>query len=483
MLKEIGLWYTKRVGEYMKAVKFKIYGLIIGIILCISMMSFILLSTPILKLNGKNNITIDVFSEYKEEGASARTLLQNMNHKIKIDGEVNTSQVGTYKITYSIQINRMSASLVRFVNIVDREAPEIVLKGEQKVFVCPKKEYEEEGYEAFDNYDGDLTDHVKITQEENKFIYQVKDMSKNETKIEREIVKEDVTAPTIILKGNENVTVYLGSTYEDPGVEVQDNCDEYIEVITEGNVENKLGTYIITYIAKDESGNEASIKRTVTVKEKPIVIIPDNSTIYFTFDDGPSSITPKVLDILKKYHIKATFFVINHSSSYDGYIKRAYQEGHTVAVHSYTHNYGQIYASEDAYLNDFNLMRNKIYHITGEYPNLFRFPGGSSNTVSKFNPKIMTKLTNLMEDKGYAYFDWNVSSGDAGGTKNSNDVYKNVVNNVGKFHSYIVLMHDFEGNYKTLNALEDIIINLKNRGYKFDRLTKNSYKAHHGIAN
>lgn len=461
--------------------KTKIYILLSLIILCISGMTFLLLAIPTIKIKGEKIILLDVFSTYEELGATAKTPLKNETSQIKIEGEVNTNQVGVYEITYSVTVYGLKTSAKRMVKVVDRKAPEITLIGEDTVTICPNAEYQEEGYSAYDEYDGDLTDEVQVTKEENRFLYKVEDSSKNQTTKIRTLQKEDKEGPTITLKGEQTMSIYLGSSYEEPGYTVSDNCDSNIEVTVEGTVDtSKVGTYQIVYQANDQSNNTTSITRTVTVKEKPVSF---NSTIYLTFDDGPSSITPQILDILKKYNIKATFFVINHDSSYDAYIKRAYEEGHTIAVHSYTHNYKTIYTSVNAYLNDFSLMREKIYKITGSYTNLFRFPGGSSNTVSRFNRGIMTTLTSTMEKKGYVYFDWNVDSDDAGSAKNSETVYNNVVNSVGKFHSYVVLMHDFEGNYKTLNALENIIINLKNRGYQFDKLSETSYKAHHVINN
>ena len=470
----------------MKKNKINIYLLMVSIILCIGIMFFLLLATPILKLNGSSEMTVEVFSHYVEQGARAKTLLKDMTSEIIINGEVNTNQVGIYKITYQIKKFGISSSLVRFVHVVDTKNPILELKGEDKVSVCPKKEYEEDGYDAYDEYDGNLTEMVTIKKEENQILYSVKDKSNNETTKTRTIIKEDLTPPTLELQGKENITLYVGEEYQEPGYKVYDNCDEDLEskVIVEGSVDSsQIGTYELFYQVEDESGNQTFIKRTIVVKEKPIVIIPSSSTIYFTFDDGPSSITPKILDILKKHNVRATFFVINHSDSYNAYIKRAFDEGHAIAVHSYSHNYRQIYSSEENYINDFNLMREKIYRITGNYTNVFRFPGGSSNTVSRFNPNIMTRLSDKMENLGYVYFDWNVDSGDAGSARTSQDVYQNVVNHVGTFHSYVVLMHDFEGNYKTLNALEDIIVTLKNRGYQFDSLKENSYQAHHRINN
>ena len=205
--------------------------------------------------------------------------------------------------------------------------------------------------------------------------------------------------------------------------------------------------------------------------------------IYLTFDDGPSSsITPELLDILKEENVKATFFVLNHGSNLDYLIKREYDEGHTVALHGSSHNYKQIYSSTDAFFNDLSIIQNKVESITGEKPMIIRFPGGSSNTVSRFNPGIMSILTKEVNMKGYHYFDWNVGSGDAGEAHTPDEVYNNVIKNLGNKNN-VVLMHDYAGNYKTLNAIKRIIRYGKNNGYTFERITMNTPEIHHRVAN
>lgn len=138
-----------------------------------------------------------------------------------------------------------------------------------------------------------------------------------------------------------------------------------------------------------------------------------NKTIYLTFDDGPSPRTPEVLKILRDNGVKATFFVTHISGKSSHYMKDIVAEGHTIALHSYTHDYDKIYASEEAYFADLQQISDLVYSETGVRTNLIRFPGGSSNIVSRFNPGIMTRLTQQVTDKGYVYFDWNVVSGDA----------------------------------------------------------------------
>ena len=244
------------------------------------------------------------------------------------------------------------------------------------------------------------------------------------------------------------------------------------------DIKEEVGDYKITYIVEDSSGNKTMVTRNVKILDKEKNI----GTIYLTFDDGPSNNTSKILDILKKEDIKATFFLVNFNSSYNPVVKRIYDEGHSIGIHSYTHNYKLIYSSVNAYFDDLNKMNDKIKTITGSDTKLLRFPGGSSNTISSFNKGIMTTLVKEVTNAGYHYFDWNVDSSDAWSARNSNDVYNNVINNLKK-GTNIVLMHDLSSNEKTINILEKIIKDAKEKGYIFENITMNTKEIHHGINN
>lgn len=413
---------------------------------------------------------------------NASFLGKDLSKNVTYHTNIKEHKIGEYIIQYSLKFGPFHIRKKGKVIIKDTEKPEITLKGEEKATVCLNHEYEEEGYQAFDNYDGDITDKVTIDQKKDKITYTVEDSSNNRATITRSITYADTEKPTISLKGNTTITLYQFAKYKEPGYTVKDNCDGDItkNVKINGSVNtSRTGTYTITYIVKDASGNETTKKRTVKVIAKTVT----SATIYLTFDDGPSnSITPKILDILKEEGVQATFFVINHSDSLNKYIKRAHDEGHTIALHSYTHNYKKIYASKEAYFEDLYKIQKKVESITGTKQTIIRFPGGSSNTVSRFNPKIMTTLAEEVEKQGFTYFDWNVSSGDAGGAKTKEQVYNNVVSRL-KNSNNIVLMHDSEGNYKTLNALRDIIKYGKANGYKFSKITTSTMPNHHHINN
>ena len=221
----------------------------------------------------------------------------------------------------------------------------------------------------------------------------------------------------------------------------------------------------IESIKFDDAGNEASVSRKVFIKKRDAV-----GTIYLTFDDGPKEGTTNViLDILKEEGVEATFFVTNGGP--DELIKREYDEGHTVALHTASHDYATVYASVDAYFNDLNIVSTRVKNITGEESKIIRFPGGSSNTVSRhYCVGIMSTLTQLVLERGYRYYDWNVSSGDAaGGTVTKEMVYSNVVNSLSRDRINVVLMHDIKPY--TRDALRDIIRYGKENGYTFERIT------------
>lgn len=431
-------------------------------------------------LNGEKTVVIALNDEYQEEGASINFFDDEI---VKITGEVDNTKVGKYKIKYETNFLGIKVSTYRTVKVIDEIAPIITLVGEDEVNVCPNGKYVEEGYSATDNYDGDITSKVIVKEDDDAVSYSVNDSSNNSFTINRHLKRVDNETPNIKLKGTTTYYVVVGDKFVDPGYEVTDNCDSSVSVKVSGEVNvNKIGTYEITYTAVDASDNSISIKRYVRVRDKNTST--NTGVIYLTFDDGPSSnSTPKILDILDKKGVKATFFVINHSSSLDYLIKKEYDSGHTVALHSYSHNYGKIYSSKENYYSDLKLISDKVERITGEKSMIIRFPGGSSNTISKrYKVGIMTDLTKEVIDMGYHYFDWNISSGDAGGAKNSDDVYKNVVNNLRKNKDNIVLMHDFS-NSKSVAVLEDIIDYGLANGYRFDKIDMTTPMIRHGVNN
>ena len=295
----------------------------------------------------------------------------------------------------------------------------------------------------------------------------------------------DKEAPVITINGSKEMTLYIGSKYEDQGVKVTDNVDGDItdKVSKTGEVDtSKEGTYEIVYKISDSSNNESTETRKVTVKKKQVADLSCGkaNTIYLTFDDGPNSYyTPVILDVLKKYNIKATFFVT--SAGPDELIKREFDEGHVIALHSSSHAYDKIYRSSEAFWNDINTVSSRVERITGQKSYLIRFPGGSSNTISRhYKLGIMAQLAKEVEERGYAYFDWNISSGDAGETTDPNVELNYVISGLSKSRGNVILMHDIKKH--TSIAIENIIKYGLDRGYKFDVLDK-SITCHQRIAN
>ena len=392
----------------MKKLKFKnlivLYILIFILILIIFLNNIII---PKLKLKGNKIIKLNLYEEYIEYGYIVEHYNKDLYYNVKIINEINNSKLGVYDVKYVLNYKNKSIVKTRKIKVVDTIKPEIVLQGEDEIFIKEGQKYSEIGYKAIDNYDGDITNLVTITN----------------------------------------------------------------------NIKEEIGKYEVIYSVSDSSGNTSKKIRIVNV------IKNNNGIIYLTFDDGPSEITSKILDLLKEEDIKATFFVLNYSNIYEPIIKRIVEEGHTIALHTYTHNYKLIYSSKENYYNDLNKIKEKVKNTTGITTNIIRFPGGSSNTVSSFNKGIMTLLTKDVIKEGYHYFDWNVDSKDAWDARNSDDVYNNVIYNLNMNRSNVVLMHDKNGNTKTLYALKDIIKTAKNKGYTFDKITNNTPMITHSVKN
>lgn len=199
---------------------------------------------------------------------------------------------------------------------------------------------------------------------------------------------------------------------------------------------------------------------------------PKQTIAYLTFDDGPSENTSKILDILNEYNIKATFFVIGKDSDEaKALYKRIVDEGHTLGMHSYSHQYSQIYNSVESFSNDEKKLRDLLYESTGIIPTLYRFPGGSSNLVSNIN---MTEFIKYLNDEDITYFDWNVASGDA--TSQNVDVdtlVNNVLNDVGVSETSVILMHDATSKTTSVEALRKIIESLQGLGIEMRSLDEN----------
>ena len=178
--------------------------------------------------------------------------------------------------------------------------------------------------------------------------------------------------------------------------------------------------------------------------------------VYLTFDDGPSSNTNRILDILAEYDVKATFFVVGkEEEEYRALYQRIVEEGHTLAMHSYSHKYDEIYESVDSYAEDLSKLQEFLYDTTGVWCRYCRFPGGSSNTVSRVD---MHELIAYLNAQDITYFDWNISSGDATNSYiSTDDILRNCMSSLPKYHTGIILMHDASNKNTTVEALPTLI--------------------------
>jgi len=445
-------------------------------------------------LNGEPQIEVSYGKPYEDPGARAVwgnrffSFLGGEAEVVADTGSVDTSVLGTYEVYYTSVYKNVTATAVREVKVVDDEAPVITLNSKKDYYTLPGQPYVDEGYTAVDNHDGDVTAKVMAVEKDGKVHYTVTDASGNTGTATREIFYDDREAPVITLSGLDFVVAgkeWTGS------FTATDNAEGDImdKVQITGAVDTQTpGTYELTYVAVDAYNNRTEVKRTVTVTDgnagsqpwgEPVT---GSKIVFLTFDDGPGPYTAEILDILAKYKVPATFFVTDQFDEYKDLIAREAKEGHTVAVHTYSHDYETLYASEEAYWDDFTKMNDLIEEQTGTRSDIFRFPGGSSNEISyQYNIGIMTALTAAASDIGLDYYDWNVDSNDAGGAETADEVAANVIEGIQNTDISVVLMHDI--HEYTKDALEQIIKYGQENGYTFMNIYKGCFNCHHTVNN
>ncbi len=405
---------------------------------------------------------------------------------ITIDStQVNVSELGTYTITYTIKDKEYTLN----IDVVDTQAPTLSLKDVNIDYG------DEVTVDDFIDIVADDTEVKKYFKEEYDFTQEgdqeivvvAEDTSGNTTEATANLnVFKDTEAPTI--SGLKDITVYVNETVNYmSGISAIDNHDinPTVTVDSDSVDTSKTGTYNVTYTVTDKAGNTNTYTQKVTVKEKPVEKKQEadgSKVVYLTFDDGPSSNIKKILEVLDKYNAKATFFVTGNGQKYNSYIKEAYNAGHTIGLHTYSHQYS-IYSSQDTYFEDLTKVGNMVKDIIGYIPKYIRFPGGSSNTVSKkYKVGIMSELVDAVHEKGYEYYDWNVSSGDASG--NNVAVSKIVKNSTSSSaNSIVILMHDTDAKDTTVEALPEVIEYYQNKGYVFKGIDDSSYTCHHSVNN
>lgn len=227
-------------------------------------------------------------------------------------------------------------------------------------------------------------------------------------------------------------------------------------------------------------------EETVYLEAQPVLAQEDEGKkiIYLTFDDGPSQNTEAVLKILAEADAKATFFVTNEFPAYTNLIREEGKQGHTIGIHTYSHKYEEIYQNSDAYFSDIDKMQEILYEQTGKKSKILRFPGGSSNTISRnYCNGIMSQLTKEVMEKGYAYYDWNATNGDGDTSLDASALIEKAKKEIGSQDVVMLLMHDGAGNEETVKALPKILQYCKEQGYEFCAIDETTPVFHHHVYN
>ena len=237
--------------------------------------------------------------------------------------------------------------------------------------------------------------------------------------------------------------------------------------------------------AKTAAEAEQAVKRMKEFSVQPGVPVgtaeptEGEKVVYLTFDDGPSENTQKILDILEEYDAKATFFITGSNEAYRPLIKKAYDAGHTIGLHTYTHDYAEVYSSEEAYFSDLEQIGKVAREQIGYVPCFIRFPGGASNEVSqKYSQGLMSKLAADVQEKGYQYYDWNIDSGDGAGCKKDEIVARSATD---RYSHAVILFYDSAAKDETVEALPEVMDYYKGQGYEFRAIDRESFVPHHNI--
>lgn len=401
--------------------------------------------------------------------------------------DFDSSKLGTYTIVYEYQGKKAKLK----VEVVDRVAP-VFETQEIDVF-----ENEELDPMRFIKYIEDATE-TKVYLKEKPVLKEgetidvvvvVEDEAgnKSEQTSKIHVLPADTEAPTYedlgyfrSVVGNEEVDPKSNLIIHDamdPDVKV--DCDfSQVDFHTEG-------TYTVSYDLYDRANNHTKFERTLTIVPKypDRIEASEEKVVYLTFDDGPSANTGRILDILDSYGVKATFFVTGNHPEYNEFIERAVSSGHTIGLHTYTHNYGEVYASKEAYWKDLIQVGSMVETLTGTFPRYIRFPGGSSNMVSAETCEgLMSVLTKEVLAQGYQYYDWNIDSTDAEG--NAVPVSQIVANATAYDDTNKnILFHDTDAKDTTVEALPKIIEYYLDHGYTIKGIDDTSYTPHHTVNN
>lgn len=410
-----------------------------------------------------------------------KSLYFGSSDNITVTGNVDVNTIGTYPVTYTYKNKDYDFT----VEVSDTKGPDLTVKNysTDTVEELTADDFVESISDASQySYSLDSSADQKEAGTYNVSVTAV-DEHGNETVKTAKLTRTADTQAPVLDDFEETRTMLQGNNVKIMNYAIEDNLDENPSIVADTSQVNTdvPGDYTVTYTTVDRSGNQNVYTQTLTVESNPDY---GKNIAYFTFDDGPSENTLPILDILDQYGAKATFFVTGLNPDYYDVMKEIVNRGHTIALHTYSHDYASLYASDEAYFEDLQKISDLVYEETGVVADCIRFPGGSSNEVSKeYNEGIMTRLVQEVQDKGYQYFDWNADSTDASGIGvPAATIIANATSYIGP-QNVNILFHDANGKETTVEALPEILEAYQEAGYVFRGVDNEGFAPHHGVNN
>ena len=304
-----------------------------------------------------------------------------------------------------------------------------------------------------------------------------------ETTAKRMVIIPDRTPPVLTLDNAVDV-VRKGDEWVDSFTAIDDQDGDItanVEILGEVNM-RRDGKYQLSYRVQDSAGNEATAERTVIVSSVAInrpetAKQGDKNVIYLTFDDGPGMYTERLLEILDNHNVKATFFVTDTNPASRDLIGEEYRRGHTIGLHTATHNYDIIYENAAAFWEDMDQEMAIIKEQTGSETKFMRFPGGSSNDLIVYDEEMQRSLAAGLRDRGLKYFDWTIDSYDSDDENTSDDIYWNMVDQSSVADPKMILCHDLKRT--TVDAIDNFLSWAIENHYVFLPITEETPEVHH----
>ena len=394
---------------------------------------------------------------------------------------------------YAVLAAAAAAGLFLILFFANTYTLTIRLNGEDPLYLELGNEYRDPGatavYKGSILHFGDTEVPVIVSQEINtrscgtyEVTYHAEHKDKEAT-VTRMVIVPDRAAPVITLDESVNV-VRKGDEWKDSFTAIDDqdgDISSQVEILGEVNM-RRDGKYQLTYRVQDSAGNEATATRTVVVSSVAInrpelAKQGDKNVIYLTFDDGPGMYTERLLEILDSHNVKATFFVTDTNPGSRDLIGEEYRRGHTIGVHTMTHDYNIIYENGKTFWEDIDQEMEIIKEQIGEDTPFMRFPGGSSNDLITMNDELRQALAVGVRDRGLKYYDWTIDSGDSDDSNTTDDIYWNMVDQTTVADPKIVLCHDLKR--ATIDMIDNYLSWAIENHYVFLPITEETPEVHH----